>query len=90
MDNRWVVPFNPVLCRTFDCHINVEYCHSVKAIKYICKYIFKGNDMATLTYKYDEITRYLNGRYISSSEAMWRILKFDIHERYPAVSKFYK
>lgn len=33
VDNSWVVPYNPVLLRIFDAHINVEYCHSVKSIK---------------------------------------------------------
>ena len=32
-----------------------------------------------------EVQRYLLGRYISSNEAVWRILDFPIHERYPAV-----
>jgi hypothetical protein len=39
LDNRWVVPYNPVLSRTFNAHINIEYCNSVKSIKYICKYV---------------------------------------------------
>ncbi|CAI6356836.1 unnamed protein product [Macrosiphum euphorbiae] len=43
LDNHWVVPYNPVLLRTFNCHINVEMCHSVKCIKYICKYVNKGS-----------------------------------------------
>ena len=34
--NAWVAPYNPFLLRTFECHINVEYVASVKAIKYIC------------------------------------------------------
>jgi hypothetical protein len=33
----------------------------------------------------DEITQYLSGRYISSNEAVWRILSFPIHDRYPPV-----
>lgn len=49
VDNRWVVPYCPVLSRCFNAHINVEYCHSVKAIKYICKYINKGSDRATFS-----------------------------------------
>ena len=42
--NRDVVPYNPHLSAMFDCHINVEICASVKAVKYIHKYIYKGHD----------------------------------------------
>ncbi|XP_053598610.1 uncharacterized protein LOC128668835 [Microplitis demolitor] len=86
IDNRWVVPYNPVLCRTFKAHINVEVCNSVKSIKYICKYINKGSDQAAFTVgDLDEVTKYEAGRYISTSEAVWRILSFPIHERFPPV-----
>lgn len=88
IDNKWVVPYSPILCRSFNAHINVEYCHSVKAIKYICKYINKGSDQATISVgkTHNEIETYLNGRYISTSEAVWRILEFHIHERHPTVT----
>jgi len=63
--------------------INVEYYHSVKAIKYTCKYINKGSDRATFSVncKNDEITNYLNGRYLCTFEAFWRIFNFEIHNR---------
>jgi hypothetical protein len=87
MDNRWVVPYSPVLSRTFETHINVEYCSSVKSIKYICKYINKGSDQATFAMtNTDEIQMYQSGRYICTSEAVWRILSFPIHERFPSVT----
>lgn len=89
IDNRWVVPYSPILTKTFNAHINVEYCSSVKSIKYICKYVHKGSDMAVFGVQSmnenDEIARYQMGRYISSNEAVWRILGFPIHERDPAV-----
>jgi hypothetical protein len=88
IENQWVVPYNPVLLRLFDAHINIEHCNSIKAIKYICKYINKGSDQATFSVENqskDEITEYQSGRYISSSEAVWHILSFPIHERYPSV-----
>ena len=72
----------------FKCHLNVESCASVKAIQYICKYVFKGSDLATASVKDNEIEMYLNGRYISTCEAFWRLFEYPIHERYPAVSKF--
>ncbi|XP_036341751.1 uncharacterized protein LOC118751090, partial [Rhagoletis pomonella] len=87
IDNRWIVPYSPLLSKMFNAHINVEYCNSVKSTKYICKYVNKGSDMAVfgLANRGDEITQYQTGRYISSNEAVWRIFAFNIHERYPTV-----
>ncbi|XP_025421174.1 uncharacterized protein LOC112691234 [Sipha flava] len=87
IDNRWIVPYNPVLLRTCNAHVNVEYCSSVKSIKYVCKYVNKGSDQASfaLENEKDEIKTYESGRYISSSEAVGRILEFPIHERFPTV-----
>ena len=93
IDNRWVVPYNPLLSKAFKAHLNVELCTSIKAIKYVCKYICKGTDMACFGLedgkkpknKNDEVELYILARYISSTEAAWRILTFDIHEHYPPV-----
>ncbi|KAF8773150.1 hypothetical protein HNY73_015833 [Argiope bruennichi] len=49
IDNRWIVTYSPLLSKAFKAHINVEYCHSAKSIKCICKYINKGNDMALVS-----------------------------------------
>jgi len=59
----------------------------VKSIKYVCKYVNKSSDQASfaLENEKDEIKTYESGRYISSSEAVWRILEFPIHERFPTV-----
>ena len=65
----------------------MEYCNSVKLIKYICKYVNKGSDKAVfaVTNANDEISQYQMGRYVSSNEAIWRIFSFAIHERHPTV-----
>ncbi|XP_063974291.1 uncharacterized protein LOC135160997 [Diachasmimorpha longicaudata] len=83
LDNQWVGPYSPLLSKTYAAHINVELCSSVKSIKYICKYLNKGSDMAIFgnINNNDEIARYQMGRYISSSEAIWHILSFPRHER---------
>lgn len=91
VDNRWVVPYSPVLLRMFDAHINVENCHSVKSIFYIMKYIHKSEDRGVFGIQdanitINEIKKYEAGRYISSNEAAWRILGFSIHDRYPPVT----
>lgn len=87
VDNRWIVPYSPILSKAFEAHINVEYCNSVKSIKYICKYVNKGSDMAlfAVTNANDEVSQYQMGRYVSSNEAIWRIFSFAIHERHPTV-----
>ncbi|CAE1300673.1 unnamed protein product [Acanthosepion pharaonis] len=72
VDNRWVVPYCPLLTKASNAHINVEYCHSVRSIKYVCKYINKGTNAAMFGIRQegsvDEIQDFLSGRVISSTE----------------------
>lgn len=67
------------------------------------KYITKGVDKATIVLgtkpsaisensdhvKYDEneIENYLDCRYVSACESMWRIFKFEIHHQQPHVQR---
>ena len=91
VDNRWVVPYSPFLSRTFDCHVNVEYCRSICALKYLMAYLNKGKDKAVVSlanqHRNDEITRYQIARYISTNEGVWRMLQFPIHDHFPAVEQ---
>jgi hypothetical protein len=83
-----VVPHSPYLLAKYNCHINVEVCASVKAIKYIHKYIYKGPDHATLEVtggNVDEIKEYIDSRYIGPMEACWHILEFSHHLELPVV-----
>ncbi|KAG5544393.1 hypothetical protein RHGRI_016971 [Rhododendron griersonianum] len=77
LDNRWVVPYNPYLLAMFDCHINIEVCFTIKAVKYLYKYIYKGHDKIIyrlVTSKFpqdvDEIQQFQAARWISPPEAM--------------------
>ena len=45
VDKRLVVPHNLYLATKYDCHFNIEI-SSVKAVKYLYKYIYKGSDRA--------------------------------------------
>ncbi|XP_021995534.1 uncharacterized protein LOC110892691 [Helianthus annuus] len=98
-DNRFVVPYNALLLRKYQCHVNVEWCNQSGSIKYLFKYINKGHNRVTASVfqanstkndteqnvAVDEIKAYLDCRYISACEAAWRIFMYDIHYRYPAV-----
>ena len=90
MDNRNVIPYNAFLLKTLNCHINVEYCSSIKSIQYLFKYQYKGNDQASMEiiqqeHNHDEVQHFLNTRYVSSMEATWRIFNFDICAVKPSV-----
>jgi hypothetical protein len=49
--------------------------------------ISRQNDNATERnlVEVDEIKKYLDYRYVSTSEAVWCIFKFDMHERFPTI-----
>ena len=52
------------------------------------KYLTKGQDRVVMQLNPDdEVEQYQNARYISASEAYWRIYKFELHHKYPAVMK---
>nr|XP_027122232.1 uncharacterized protein LOC113739192 [Coffea arabica] len=92
LDNRWVVPYNPYLLALFDCHINVEICSTLKLVKYLYKYVFKGHDQVSFKIiscasadAIDEIKDFQKGRWVSPPEAFWRIYEFKLSEMTPAV-----
>ena len=94
VDNRSVVPYNPFLSTKFNAHINVEICNSVLAVKYLYKYVYKGHKcIAQFTVSnnnengHDEISKYLDARYVSASESCWRIFSFDLHSIKPSVCR---
>ena len=86
-DNHDVIPYNPYLSARYNCHINIEICASIKAIKYIHKYIYKGHDCATLGVgeDIDEILEHIGSCYIGPSEVFWHIAEFPMHEEKPSV-----
>ncbi|XP_021729317.1 uncharacterized protein LOC110696333 [Chenopodium quinoa] len=100
VDNRWVVPYNRDLCIKYNAHINVERVAARSVVKYLYKYVTKGQDRATVVIEnnsttrrgqevrqgniVDEIKQYLDCRYVSAIEACWRIFEFDLQHQYPS------
>ncbi|XP_019170931.1 PREDICTED: uncharacterized protein LOC109166402 [Ipomoea nil] len=98
LDNQYVVPHNRYLLLKYNAHINVEWCNQSRSIKYLFKYVNKGNDRVTAEfYKstvdensnevIDEIGMYYDCRYVSACEATWRLFSFDVQFRTPSVER---
>ena len=96
MDNRYVVPYNRYLLKKFQCHINTEIVTSpAQAVKYVFKYIFKGHDLANIRVNgtvndrenRNEIQEYIQGRYVSSVEAYWKMGIGFIVKVWPSVER---
>lgn len=83
--DRYVVPYNTELLRIFKCHFIVELSQNVKLIMYLYKYLYKGADYTKGKIQKNEIQEYLDGRYLSALEAMYRLFQFDITRRHPTV-----
>lgn len=85
VDNRWVVPYNPYLTKKYNAHINVEACTTIKSVKYLFKYVYKGHDSASVevretnTLNHDELSTFIDCRYISAPEAYWRLSENKLH-----------
>ena len=101
IDNRDIVPYCPFLTLKYNSHINVEYCASIKAVKYLYKYVYKGGDCAnvvtetkhfyenpiTKRREWNEIKTYREMKYCSSIEATWRLYEFPIHSKSHSVCR---
>ncbi|XP_073121078.1 uncharacterized protein [Henckelia pumila] len=92
LNSQWVVPYNPYLLFRYDCHINVEICSGLTAVKYLYKYIYKGHDKISIHLSthdshsfVDEIRTFQDAHWVSPPEAVWRIFEFDLNEISPAV-----
>jgi len=75
----------------------VEACGSIKSVKYLFKYIYKGHDRASVAMReagkedgngnIDEIKQYRDARWVTPPEALWRIYGFDLSKNYPPVQQ---
>ena len=71
--------------------------HQVLQI-YLYKYVYKGPDMASVTMELekqrtsqegiiDEISKFVNARFVTASEGCWRIFCFDVHGWDPSIQR---
>ncbi|XP_058799201.1 uncharacterized protein LOC131668782 [Phymastichus coffea] len=97
VNNRWIVPYCRELLEMFDCHINVEIVSSVRVVKYLYKYIYKGHDAATVTIgnenvstniiNHDEVSSFIETRYVGPVEACYRIFSKPLQDKSHAIER---
>jgi PIF1-like helicase len=91
-DDRWIASHIPELIDELDCHIFVDIASTSALFSYLYKYLHKGPDHTFYHIPrderehVDEIKDYIDGRYLSSNEAAWRIIGFDITSKEPSVA----
>jgi hypothetical protein len=95
--DEWVASYSPALLKFMECHINVDVVYSNKSLNYLYKYLCKGPDATKFSIttddsedveRIDEIKEYQHARYLSASEAYYRIFGFDITSKTPSVQGY--
>ncbi|KAF1766983.1 hypothetical protein GCK72_006941 [Caenorhabditis remanei] len=90
LTNQNVVPYPPWFLTKYRCHINLEVCGAVSAVKYIFKYVYKGTTRAAVLIRVvdgkqmevvDEIKQYLDTRFVCAPEAVHHLFKFPMSYR---------
>ncbi len=84
-----MVPHNPYLIRKFNAHINVEVSVGIRSVKYLFKYVYKGQDRAVVQVDglMNEIKQYIDIQYLSAAEAVDSLLLFKQHTEWPLVTR---
>ena len=91
-EDRWIAPHIPELIDELHCHIFVDVVFTVSIFTYLYKYLYKGPDHTSFHIPHqhgepvDEIKDYIDGRYLSAPEAVWRILGFHVTSKTPSVT----
>jgi hypothetical protein len=69
----------------------VEVCATIKSVKYLYKYVYKGYDCATIDVRdaaapvvpetHNEVKNFLDARWVGAAEAAWRIYGMKMHHQ---------
>lgn len=80
---------NTYLAKKFDVHIIVQVFAEIQSVKYLFKYIYKGQDRAAIRIHglINEIKQYIDAWYLSASEAVDSLFFFKKYAEWPLVTR---
>lgn len=67
LDNHYVISYNSYLA-SFNCHINLKICSTIKAVKYLYDYVYKGKVIRTLGTK-ESVAKSFTEHYVWHSQS---------------------
>ena len=90
--NECVVPYNPCLSARYNCHLNVEICNAVAAVKYMFKHCHKGQDhvmqnVSAADADTDEIAECVAARWVGSNQGFTGLFRIGLTHRRPNVHR---
>ena len=95
-DNNMVAPYSPVLCFSYNYHINVEKCASILSVKYVSKYTTQGPDRLMVrselqgdTSNRNKISNFKDMHCVGSCEAAYKLFQFPIATQFPSVKQLH-
>jgi len=73
----------------FNAHINIEVSVSIRSVKYLFKYVYKGPDRVAMVIAgpINEIQQYIDARYLSAARGVDSLLSFKKHMEWPPVTR---
>ncbi|KAI5711550.1 hypothetical protein M8J75_001284 [Diaphorina citri] len=100
LDNRWVVPYNPIMVMRYNCHIDFEVLPNFAVARYLAKYCTKtaqteaehitrknSQNSKSANFDWDEIQAYKEMRVLGAPEAHFRLMGHSYTQKSVCVKK---
>ncbi|KAE8230528.1 hypothetical protein CF326_g4466 [Tilletia indica] len=95
--DQMIAQYPPMILLAWEGHAHIDFSVSLESFVYIFKYIHKGPDYVDFRFAepaegFEETaTRaaddYIRARYLSATEATWRLMAFDLTSKVPSVAR---
>ncbi|CAD6899688.1 unnamed protein product [Tilletia laevis] len=95
--DQMIAQYPPLILLAWEGHAHIDFSVSLESFVYIFKYIHKGPDYVDFRFAepaqdFEEAANraaddYIRARYLSATEATWRLMAFDLTSKTPSVAR---